>query len=84
MVATVISWNIFLRRCFDARSISSENRQLVEDLLKQREKSFEERTAKRASAAAAPLAAWVMANVKYSKILEKILPLETEQVKLQK
>lgn len=74
----------FLRRCFDARSIAKENRLQVEELLNQREKSFEEKTAKRASAAAAPLAAWVSANVKYSRILEKIKPLELEQTKLQK
>lgn len=55
----------------------------MEELLQQRPKSFEEKTAKRASVAAAPLAAWVIANVKYSKILEKIQPLETEQIKLQ-
>ena len=82
----VRSLNFFLAyysRCFDARSIYVENRVLVEELLRKREKSFEERTAKRASAAAAPLAAWVIANVKYSQILEKIRPLETEQNKLQ-
>lgn len=38
--------------------------------------------AKRASAAAAPLAAWVTANVKYSYVLEKIEPLEKEQAGL--
>lgn len=35
--------------------------------------------AKRASTAAAPLAAWVKANVQYSHVLERIQPLETEQ-----
>jgi len=40
--------------------------------------------AKRASEAAAPLAAWVTSNVKYAAIIEKIEPLETEQAKLQK
>ena len=40
--------------------------------------------AKRASVAAAPLAAWVKANVKYSYALEKIEPLETEQNQLKK
>uniref|UniRef100_A0A3B3YWL0 Uncharacterized protein n=1 Tax=Poecilia mexicana TaxID=48701 RepID=A0A3B3YWL0_9TELE len=35
--------------------------------------------AKRASAAAAPLAAWVKANVQYSFVLERIEPLEREQ-----
>uniref|UniRef100_A0A3Q3LA71 Dynein cytoplasmic 2 heavy chain 1 n=1 Tax=Labrus bergylta TaxID=56723 RepID=A0A3Q3LA71_9LABR len=38
--------------------------------------------AKRASAAAAPLAAWVKANVQYSHVLEKIEPLEREQAGL--
>ena len=37
------------------------------------------KVAKRASAAAAPLASWVKANVSYSKVLEKIKPLEDEQ-----
>lgn len=72
-----------ISRYFDARSIFTENRLQVEELLRQRAKSFDEKTAKRASAAAAPLAAWVIANVKYSKILEKIRPLELEQTKLQ-
>ena len=40
--------------------------------------------AKRASAAAAPLAAWTTANIKYSYILEKIEPLEAEQNALKK
>uniref|UniRef100_A0A665UBA6 Dynein cytoplasmic 2 heavy chain 1 n=1 Tax=Echeneis naucrates TaxID=173247 RepID=A0A665UBA6_ECHNA len=38
--------------------------------------------AKRASAAAAPLAAWVTANVQYSRVLERIEPLEREQGRL--
>uniref|UniRef100_A0A672GCW4 Dynein cytoplasmic 2 heavy chain 1 n=1 Tax=Salarias fasciatus TaxID=181472 RepID=A0A672GCW4_SALFA len=38
--------------------------------------------AKRASAAAAPLAAWVKANVQYSFVLERIEPLEREQAGL--
>lgn len=40
--------------------------------------------AKRASEAAAPLAAWVTSNVKYAAIIEKIEPLETEQAQLQR
>lgn len=39
--------------------------------------------AKRASTAAAPLAAWVKANVQYSHVLERIQPLETEQAGLE-
>ena len=40
--------------------------------------------AKKASVAAAPLAAWVTANIKFSYVLEKIEPLESEQAQLQK
>ncbi len=40
--------------------------------------------AKRASVAAAPLAAWVTANIKFSYVLEKIEPLENEQNQLKK
>nr|XP_040568861.1 cytoplasmic dynein 2 heavy chain 1-like [Lepeophtheirus salmonis] len=67
---------------FDARRISSKNRVIVENLLQQKQNSFDPKTAKRASEAAAPLASWVLANVKFSYILEKIKPLEAEQMKL--
>ena len=40
--------------------------------------------AKRASQVAEPLATWVKANIKYSYVIEKIEPLETEQNKLRK
>ncbi|CAL1265870.1 unnamed protein product [Larinioides sclopetarius] len=67
---------------FDARNISPEIRESVEKLLKKNAESFDSKNAKRASAAAAPLAAWVKANVIYSRVLEKIKPLEKEQSKL--
>ncbi|XP_064610087.1 cytoplasmic dynein 2 heavy chain 1-like isoform X3 [Liolophura sinensis] len=67
---------------FDARRITPEIRKSVEDLLKKTKGSFEPQNAKRASAAAAPLAAWVTANVKFSYVLEKIEPLEKEQAGL--
>ncbi|XP_054724974.1 LOW QUALITY PROTEIN: cytoplasmic dynein 2 heavy chain 1-like [Uloborus diversus] len=67
---------------FDARNISPEIRESVEKLLKKNAESFDSKNAKRASAAAAPLAAWVKANVIYSRVLEKIKPLEKEQGKL--
>lgn len=70
-------------RSFDASRISSENRQAVERLMAAKPDSFDMKTAKRASVAAAPLAAWVAANVKYSRISENIRPLEREQMKLQ-
>ncbi|XP_050986096.1 LOW QUALITY PROTEIN: cytoplasmic dynein 2 heavy chain 1 [Labeo rohita] len=67
---------------FDARSITHEIRQSVEELLHRNKASFDPKNAKRASAAAAPLAAWVKANVQYSHVLEKIQPLETEHAGL--
>ena len=69
---------------FDARRISNHSREQVERLLQQRANSFDPNVAKKASAAAAPLAIWVVANVKFSYVLEKIKPLESEQMKLQK
>jgi len=47
--------------------------------LRTKQDSFDPKNAKRASAAAAPLAEWVSANVKYSRVLEKIEPLEKQQ-----
>ncbi|KAM6946318.1 LOW QUALITY PROTEIN: cytoplasmic dynein 2 heavy chain 1 [Aplochiton taeniatus] len=64
---------------FEARNISHEIRQSVEELLTRNRASFDPKNAKRASAAAAPLAAWVKANVQYSHVLERIEPLEREQ-----
>ncbi|XP_068440329.1 cytoplasmic dynein 2 heavy chain 1 isoform X1 [Clinocottus analis] len=64
---------------FEARNISPDIRQSVEELLNRNKASFDPKNAKRASAAAAPLAAWVKANVQYSHVLEKIGPLEREQ-----
>ncbi|KAK3531386.1 hypothetical protein QTP70_018186, partial [Hemibagrus guttatus] len=67
---------------FEARNITHEIRESVEELLHRNRASFDPKNAKRASAAAAPLAAWVKANVQYSHVLEKIHPLETEQAGL--
>ncbi|XP_069747277.1 cytoplasmic dynein 2 heavy chain 1 isoform X4 [Narcine bancroftii] len=67
---------------FDAWNVCREIRESVEGLLKKNSTSFDPKNAKRASAAAAPLAAWVRANVKYSYVLEKIQPLEKEQAAL--
>ncbi|XP_047450013.1 cytoplasmic dynein 2 heavy chain 1 isoform X3 [Mugil cephalus] len=66
----------------EARNITPEIRQSVEELLSKNKASFDPKNAKRASAAAAPLAAWVKANVQYSLVLEKIEPLEREQAGL--
>ncbi|KAJ7995299.1 hypothetical protein DPEC_G00243100 [Dallia pectoralis] len=67
---------------FEARNISHEIRQSVEELLTRNKASFDPKNAKRASAAAAPLAAWVKANIQYSHVLERIQPLEREQAGL--
>ncbi|XP_065833043.1 cytoplasmic dynein 2 heavy chain 1-like isoform X2 [Oscarella lobularis] len=69
---------------FDVRNVTPELRQGVSELLEKNKRSFEEKVAKRASAAAAPLAVWLKANIRYSEVLEKIEPLETEQAALQK
>lgn len=71
-------------RLLDPGRISQENCHAVEKLLKSKSESFLEKNAKRASVAAAPLAVWVMANVKYAKVIQSIKPLETEQQSLQK
>ncbi|PNI44695.1 DYNC2H1 isoform 3 [Pan troglodytes] len=54
-----------------------ERKNKIDDELK------EVQNAKRASTAAAPLAAWVKANIQYSHVLERIHPLETEQAGLE-
>ncbi|GMR54221.1 hypothetical protein PMAYCL1PPCAC_24416, partial [Pristionchus mayeri] len=69
---------------FDAHRITSDVHKKVTQLVKQKAGSFDPKNAKRASAAAAPLAAWVMANLQYSTILEKIAPLEKVRTDLEK
>ncbi|OAF64270.1 hypothetical protein A3Q56_08025, partial [Intoshia linei] len=69
---------------FDARKINSNIRKSVEKLIKEKHSSFDLKNARRASQAVEPLAAWVIANVKYSAILEKIMPLETEKFNLER
>ena len=69
---------------FDPRNVLPENRDSVEQLLRKKASSFSHENAAKASQAAGPLAAWVTANVKYSKVLEKIRPLEEKQNKLKK
>ncbi|GBG84147.1 hypothetical protein CBR_g38121 [Chara braunii] len=61
---------------FDARKISPELRKDVQKLMASKAASFEHANIYHVSVAAAPLAAWVRANVRYSLVLEKIRPLE--------
>ncbi len=67
---------------FDARRLTPDIRDRVENMLKRNAKSFDPKVAKRASVAAEPLATWVVANIKFSVVLEKIQPLENEQNEL--
>jgi hypothetical protein len=47
-------------------------------VLQAKASSFEKEVIMRASQAAAPLAMWVKANVRFSLVIEKIQPLEVE------
>jgi dynein heavy chain 2, cytosolic len=69
---------------FDPRNVTVENRESVEQLLRKKADSFSADNAAKASQVAGPLAAWVTANVKYSRVLERIRPLEDKQNKLKK
>ena len=77
-------FKIIFDRNYDPRNVSPDSRKVVEKLLRERANSFQPNIAKRASTAAAPLAAWVKANVRFSYVLEKVKPLEKEQAKLQR
>ncbi|CAF0783257.1 unnamed protein product [Rotaria sordida] len=69
---------------FDPRNVTAENRESVEQLLRKKADSFSQENAAKASQVAGPLATWVVANVKYSRVLERIRPLEEKQNKLKK
>lgn len=71
-------------RSLNPSLISPENCADVERLIEMKSESFDYKNAKRASAAAAPLASWVVACVKYSKVVQSIKPLEREQQELQR
>ncbi|XP_038213294.1 cytoplasmic dynein 2 heavy chain 1 [Zerene cesonia] len=71
-------------RCLDASQISPEAVQSVERLLERRGASFEQATARRASAACAPLAAWVRANLAHAAALARVRPLQAHQRDLHK
>lgn len=63
---------------FDAHRITPEIRKAVSNHVRQKQSSFEKDNITRVSVAAAPLAIWVKANIKYSVVLEKLEPLEQE------
>eukprot|EP00397_Hematodinium_sp_SG-2012_P003885 GEMP01003895.1.p1 GENE.GEMP01003895.1~~GEMP01003895.1.p1 ORF type:complete len:1122 (+),score=230.34 GEMP01003895.1:113-3367(+) len=66
---------------FDMRNVSPEIRNEVEKLLKEKANSFDHSVIYRVSVAAAPLAKWVVATVKYSQVLERITPMERKLAK---
>ncbi|KAG1663699.1 hypothetical protein FOA52_013267 [Chlamydomonas sp. UWO 241] len=63
---------------YDARKITPEMRTKVNRLLEQKGNSFQHAVIYRVSVAAAPLASWVVANMSFSKVLERVAPLENE------
>ncbi len=69
---------------FDPYNVTSDNRESVEQLLRKKADAFKQENAAKASQIADRLVAWVTTNVKYSKVLEKIRPLEDKQKKLEK
>ena len=67
---------------FDARMVTPQLRSKVSKLIAATPTSFEDSVITNASRAAAPLASWVKANVKFSEVLLKIEPLTSELDKL--
>ncbi|DBA00111.1 TPA: hypothetical protein N0F65_000402 [Lagenidium giganteum] len=63
---------------YDARRITPDISKAVTKLVKSKASSFDHETIYRVSVAAAPLATWVKANLKYSMVLNKIEPLEAD------
>jgi dynein heavy chain 2 len=63
---------------FDARQVTPALRAKVNKVISQNASSFEQSVISNASRAAAPLAAWCIANLKYSEVLLKIEPLTSE------
>jgi len=91
---TDISWNAMKRFLsntgvigmilnYDAMSVTPQIRNKVQKIISQYPNSFEASEITRVSRAAAPLAAWAKANVKYSEVLLKIEPLTSELDNLQ-
>lgn len=59
---------------FDSRNISPDRRRAVEELLREKGRSFEPDVIEHASKTVAPVAAWVLAQLEYARVLEKIEP----------
>ena len=69
---------------FDPRMINAEIRRDVEREIDRNSNSFQKDVIYRASVAAGPLAEWVKATLKYSRVVETIKPLEGELNRLLK
>ena len=63
---------------YDAHNLTPETRKQVSKILRSKASSFDDANIYRVSVAAAPMAAWVKANVRFSLVLEKIKPLERD------
>ena len=63
---------------FDARQVTPKIKKQVQQIVSQNASSFEQAVIYNASRAAAPLAAWSIANIKFSEVLLKIEPLTSE------
>lgn len=63
---------------FDVTKTNSCVVKSVDNLLKSKSKSFDDKIISHVSVAAAPLAAWVKANLEYVFIIENVRPLEEE------
>ncbi|KAG8470560.1 hypothetical protein KFE25_008981 [Diacronema lutheri] len=68
---------------FDSRKITPDVRESVKQLMQQKALSFDEMNIRRVSVAAAPLAAWVRANIEFSTVLHKVAPLEAQNAELE-
>jgi dynein heavy chain 2 len=60
---------------FDAHAVSAKVRSATSKILKEKERSFEPKVIFKVSQAAAPLASWVSATVRFSTVLEHVEPL---------
>eukprot|EP01028_Stygiella_incarcerata_P004192 TRINITY_DN1890_c0_g1_i5.p1 TRINITY_DN1890_c0_g1~~TRINITY_DN1890_c0_g1_i5.p1 ORF type:complete len:4092 (-),score=1034.80 TRINITY_DN1890_c0_g1_i5:737-12970(-) len=64
---------------FDVETVTPDILSSVQELLRVNAPSFEKKNIARVSKAAAPLAAWVQANVEYALVLQSIDPLRKEE-----
>nr|BBC28429.1 cytoplasmic dynein 1b heavy chain [Yamagishiella unicocca] len=68
---------------YDAHKITPEIRAKADKLLAAKGHSFEDAVIRRVSVAAAPMAQWFKANLEFSRVLQRVSPLEAELHRLQ-